>query len=91
MEKSPEWSNLDLSKNISNVLMPAQPNFGYEEELDFSTKRRRVFEFILRGWALFWDAIARYPKKERVWNIVSQIEEAKTKEREWIKKKNESK
>ena len=51
------------------MLKPSQPDFGYEDQLDFKENRKRRNS----NWHLFLDCIQRYPKRERIHSLVDQM------------------
>jgi hypothetical protein len=67
-EEPKEWKE-DMSKNLSNVLKPAIPDFGYKECMNFSDEVEKQGS----KWSLFLDVIRRYPIKTNVQNIVKTI------------------
>ncbi|CAI2371339.1 unnamed protein product [Moneuplotes crassus] len=80
-EKKEDWGKFDLSQNLSDMLKPSQPNFGYGEELTFDTHTRKN----RKGWGIFLDCIQKYPKRERVHSLAKNIIDAKKAEEQKIR------
>ena len=65
----------DLSKNLSNILKPSHPDFGYLECMDFSEDNEPHKK--QSKWAIFLELIQRYPLKQKVQNVVIEIKKEK--------------
>ena len=65
----------DLSKNLSNIMKPSHPDFGYQECMNFSDEEDN--QKYKSKWAIFLELIQRYPLKQQVQNVVIEIKKEK--------------
>lgn len=64
-----------MSENLGNVLKPSQPDFGYEDIITFEDEEKK--EVKPKGWGRFLEIINRYPKQEKLHNLIDELKEEK--------------
>jgi hypothetical protein len=67
---SPKLENLpgSISNGISDIKKRYHPDFGFKELIEYKPKS---------GWAYLADLISKYPKRERMMNIIKYLNQHK--------------
>jgi hypothetical protein len=76
----PVMTNTDsnLGSRISDMKKGYYPDFGYKENIDFKQRKS--------GWAVLTDFISKYPKSERVSNIITNLNSNKELDPQLVRK-----
>ena len=79
-----EKRELDISKGISDMLVSYEPDFGYEERIDFASmpdpnNPGQQLTQHCSGWTMLLDVISRYPRFERAINVLEKLKKEKAK------------
>jgi len=81
-----------MENRISDVTKHSVPDFGYEEMMSFGSeevneRQQQKRDVTKKCWRMLYDSIRRYPKFEKLKNIIEEAHEIKKVQEEEERKK----